>query len=227
MPALDYPFASDFYSQEDCRYSLTDRYKTLVKDAIGVMPYNCKLAIPRAGQKFFNVYLYFKDIAEVFTPKEYRAFQVNSYAHHQESQFTHLFSEASKQYPIEELFGFRLNPNGVFVQDYKECSLAYTADKAFNELKELWACKYSRVAASTRWNSSLYLFFHTLEALHQFVEKDAIQCKKDTYAILKKHDKEGGWRLEELTFTLDLLETYKCLGQHYFNSDEMSGLKTI
>ena len=226
--AWDYLFASDFYPTKDCRYLLSELFKSKVKDKTGVAPYNCKFSIPNMSKGMFNVYLYFWDIRDLFTLQEYHKFWVDTLMHHKENYFTRLFNDAIKQYPIKQLNGMKLNPNGVFVEDYRVRSLAYTADRAENELTKLWAEKYPQIVYTTRWDSALYLFFNTIDILNQFIENDSAEFKNSSYDVIKKYDKDGFYTIEILGFTLDLLENYKRIGgRNYFNSDAMNGLKSI
>jgi len=227
-PAMDYPFASDFYPERDCRYPLTEQYKASVQDKIGIAPYNCKISIPRMGNGIYNVYLYFRDIREVFTPEEHKKFWEDSIIHNKESCFTRLFLDVTRQCPLPQLHGRALNPNGVFVEDFRARSLAYTAAEAEAELKQLWAAMCPQIVYTTIWDSSLYLFFHTIDALNRFAEYDAGELKERSCRVMKKYDKDGFCSMEAFSIMLDLLENYKSIGGHnYFNSDAMDGLQAI
>lgn len=226
--AKDYPFASDFYPKNDCRYPLTELYKSMVKERTGVAPHNCKISIPHMGKGIYNVYLYFLDIRQVFTPEEYNKFQSDMLMPDKESFFTLLFKDAIKQYPIEQLNGLRINPNGVFVEDFRKRSLAYTISMAEAKLKKMWSSKYPQIVYTTRWENSLYLFFNAIDALNQFAENNSAGFKKISYNIIKKYDKDGLCSVEALDFILDLQANYESIGgRNYFNSDAMNGLKII
>lgn len=226
--AKDYAFASDFYPKHDCRYPLTELYKFNVKEKTGVSPYNCKISIFNMDSGFYNVYLYFWDIREVFTFEEYHEFRMHTLMRREENYFTLLFNDAMEQYPIKQLNNMRLNPNGVFVEDFRVRSLSYTADRAENDLKRLWASKYPQIVFTTRWDSALYLFFDTIYALNQFVENDSAEFKESSCDVLKKYDNDGFCNIKAHSFILDLLENYKNIGgRNYFNSDAMDGLKII
>jgi hypothetical protein len=225
--SLDYPFASEFYNKEDCRYQLTELYKSMVKEEIGVEPYNCKIYTPNIGEHntIYNVILYFWDIEKVFTTKEY--FE-NTFIQHKESRFTKIFYDALKQCPLNELDKLKLNPNGVFVEGYKERSLAYTASLAEKELNQLWTLLYPQIAYTTRWDSVYYLFFNTIEAIDRFVEESSVDFKKKSYDVMKKYDRDDLCTMENSSYILDLLGNYESIGgRNYFNSDAMDGLKSI
>lgn len=90
--ALDYLFASEFYSEKDCRYPLTEIYKSNVKNIIGVSPYNCKISIPHMGNGIYNVHLYFQDVREVFTSEGYNKFRIDTIIHHKQNYFSVMIS---------------------------------------------------------------------------------------------------------------------------------------
>ena len=228
--SLDYPFASEFYSKGDCRYRLMELYKSMVKEEIGVEPYNCKIYIPYMGEhnEIYNVILYFWDIQEVITPEKYDKYFEDTFIKHKESRFTKIFYDALKQCPLNELGTMELNPNGVFVEGYKERSLAYTASLAEKELNQLWTSLYPQITFTTRWDSVYYLFFNTIEDIEKFVEENTDDFKKKTYNVMKKYDRDDLCTMENSSFILDLLGNYESIGgRNYFNSDAMDGLKSI
>jgi hypothetical protein len=225
---MDYPFASDFYPEEDCRYPLTVLYKSKVKDKTGVSPYNCKISIPHLSRGFYNVNLYFWDMREVFSVEECLSFRVEITMRHKYNYFTLLFNDAIEQCPIKQLNGLKLNPNGVFVEDFRGRSLAYTADNAENELKKLWASNYPQIAYSMRWDSTFYLFFKTMDTLNAFFENDSAKFKNISNDVMSKYDRDGFCSIEAIGFILDLLKNYESIGGYnYFHSDMCNGLKTI
>ena len=94
--AMDYPFASEFYPKQDCRYPLIEQYKALVNEKTGVMPYNGKIAIPDMGNQIFNVYLYFWNLSAEFTPEKREAFRLDSYLYEEDNYFMVLFREIGR-----------------------------------------------------------------------------------------------------------------------------------
>ena len=225
--AMDYPFASDFYDKQDVRYILTELYKSSVKNKTGITPYNCKIFIPsiNTGKRFYNVLLYFWDIRKLNSCEQ---FPKDSSINFAERDFTVLFKDALKQCSLKQLDDMKLNPNGVFVEDFRIRSLAYTISQAEHELKKLWTSRYPQIVLTTGWSSSMYLFFNTMNALNQFVENDIVVFAEYSHAVLKKYDKDGFCSIKTFTCILDLLENYNRIGgRNYFNSDAMDGLQTI
>jgi hypothetical protein len=216
MPSLDYQFAKEFYEPSDSRYKLVKAFENLIWEAKNIQIYNCKIEIVKTTDNLFNVYLYFCDLKKTFG-EDFNPF------FNKDKDFIVLFNKALKEYSVEELKGKKLNPNGIFVEDFLRCARCYAisnASKAFEtSIKE----HYPAIEFVTFWDETIYLFFHDHLGLEDFIKGDIVTFKKFCYDIIKPFDVENVWEVDNLAVMLDKYENYRSIGgRNYFNSDTMS-----
>jgi len=224
MPSLDYPFATEVYSIWDSRYKVTKLFKSMLTEKMGVCPYNCKISLIETDSSFFNVFVYFWDIREIFSDNEIRNMIVDEKP---KQPYISMFMEALKCYPVPEIEGKKMN--SVFFQDFRIRACSKSLKDAEPSLKWFWNKHEPQIVFTARWDDSYYLFFNNENVLNQFCDGEHIRVfKKRAYEIISPHDMHNVWSIDSLKFIVDVHENYTRIGGgNYFNSDAMFAGKVI
>ena len=216
-PSLDYPFAIEKYKKTDSRYKLVNAFERLIFDSKGIEIFNCKIAIPKPTDDFYNVYIYLKDIKKELGEDDTPLFNQNE-------SFIELFNQVLLMYPIKELKDRKLNRNGIFIQDFNTCAKAFAISSSFHALKAAVKQQYPQIEYLTYCDTIIYVFFPENVNFDAFLDKENIKnFKQFSYKIIEQYDIEQVWTADTLSFMLDDFAIYKSIGgQHYFNSNAMS-----
>lgn len=214
MPSLDYPFATSFYPPDDPRYALKQEFERLLWHHKKIRAYNCKFQTPKLAHTVYNVYIYLYDRVKVMG-KHYSHILSNN------QDFIDLFYKALECFPLEEAMNKRIQ---VFLEDYTICSKSYSITKSAEELRTVLTYNYSSIFTSINYSGTwLYVFF-TAKGYSE-IRKNTLHKKKlrkICYQIIKKHDLDNVWNVNEFHIRIDSQEHYDQYGvQHYFNSDAM------
>lgn len=226
--AADYPFAAEGYPAADARHALTQAFMQAVEHETGVSPFNCKISQPSGRNDIYNVYLYFWDINEVFTPDEQKQLRINGTYKGQKAFFTNLFLDTLERFPVDQMERLRINPNGVFAEDFRVRVAAHCAKHAEKELTQTWRTWFPQIKTNIRMDNMFYLFFADEQALNHFAEhRTAVFCWHAN-RIMQRYDEFGALRKGGAEFVLDVQSNYDRIGgQFYFNSNAMSGLRRL
>lgn len=221
--ADDYSFVTEFYEPTDSRYKIVAAYNKRILDKKKIEVYNCKITIPQSNliQKFipqflgmekrcyYNVYVYLKD-KEKDSPSinwDYPKFPYLC------KEFTDLFKQTLREYPIKKLADKAMNPNGVFINDFLECSQSYALKKAFRALQNALKRKYPQIKRMIRFDKVIHVLFQkNYDFVDYFDEKNVDEFKRYSYEIIKPFDIDNVWTVNILSFMLDDYSHYLSMG---------------
>lgn len=216
MPSLDYLFAKEFYDPSDNRYQLVKTFEKIIWKAKKIKIYNCKIELIKSSNDSYNVYVYLYDLKKTLG-NDYNPF------FNKNMDFVILFKKALKECPIEELANKKMNPNGIFMEDFLTCARCYAINRAFKKLNPAIKRCYPTIEFVTIWDETIYLFFKDSGNMEVFLKGNISSFKKFCYDIIEPLDAEHALDASNLTFMLDIHENYTSIGGgNYFNSDAMS-----
>ena len=217
IPEIEFLFASDFYNTDDSRYELTELYKDMIEAEYGGRPYNCKIVIMDG---FHNVFVYFYDIRKV--PWKYGVpypLPIIGVEDMYGERFKQLYFEALSQRPVAELVGMRLNPNGVFIEDFMRCARAFYLVKAEEAVYDYLKSSHPSVTLAIQYGSALYLFFRHVEDIERYRKGEFADAFVESIRrIIKQFDTDDVWGDETPYIEFDDFANYDGVGYHHYFS---------
>lgn len=218
VPSLDYPYAKEFYPENDERYLLVKEFENLILQTNGLRIFNCKIGRPTFLQvelaDVFNVYVYFLDRAQAVG-------EGYNYLSSENEDYIELFKTALQKYPYGPAKDI---PIQVFVEDFSLVAKSYAVSKAETELKQRLSEEYSGFSSLSYWDACPYIFLQSEASVEVFNNTaSSEELKHICFEVIKKYDADDIWKYEDFRVRIDTQKHYDDYGgyQNYFNSDAM------
>ena len=220
LGSCDYDFSVTRYPKESQLKIFVDAYIARVKRDLGIDVFNCRFERPYRNSDFVNFYIYLTDLDPYLDLGIYYRIE------EKEHNLIKIFYEVLKDNKLpaidtETRLQFLLKS---FRKNSQERATYFTWHDIHDEIETV----FPEVASLNHW-CGFYLFIKDDDFEETIANIEYLKRIKDyCYNATKKHDIDNVFTEDNFHITIDNWKNYEEIGgQHYFNSDRMSGFMKL